>query len=127
MEEITLRREVEVLTPQTFGDIWCLFVSFGPTPHIYQRGERVGEPVCTIHGHYPDYLPTPTSDGPTATGTARAVHRGIVCEHMHGLDATLRKLAGKRKYARRLGTQLRALRKYAHNAELCRVKTLRAA
>ena len=37
-----------------FGDIWCLFVSFGPAPHIYQRGERVGEPVCTIHGHYPD-------------------------------------------------------------------------
>ena len=40
----------------TFGDIWCLFVSFGPAPHIYQRGERVGEPVCTIHGHYPGYL-----------------------------------------------------------------------
>ena len=40
----------------TFGDIWCRFVSFGPAPHIYQRGERVGEPVCTIHGHYPDYL-----------------------------------------------------------------------
>ena len=39
----------------TFGDIWCLFVSFGPAPHIYQRGERVGGPVCTIHGHYPDY------------------------------------------------------------------------
>ena len=38
----------------TFGDIWCLFVSFGPAPHIYQRGERVGEPVCTIHGHYPE-------------------------------------------------------------------------
>ena len=37
-----------------FGDIWCLFVSFGPAPHIYQRGERVGEPVCTIHGHYPE-------------------------------------------------------------------------
>ena len=37
----------------TFGDIWCLFVSFGPAPHIYQRGERVGGPVCTIHGHYP--------------------------------------------------------------------------
>ena len=41
---------------ETFGDIWCLFVSFGPAPHIYQRGERVGEPVCTIHGHYPGYL-----------------------------------------------------------------------
>ena len=38
----------------TFGDIWCLFVSFGPAPHIYQRGERVGGPVCTIHGHYPE-------------------------------------------------------------------------
>ena len=38
----------------TFGDIWCLFVSFGPAPHIYQRGERVGEPVCTIHGHCPE-------------------------------------------------------------------------
>ena len=37
-----------------FGDIWCLFVSFGPAPHIYQRGERVGGPVCTIHGHYPE-------------------------------------------------------------------------
>ena len=36
---------------------WCLFVSFGPAPHIfYQRGERVGEPVCTIHGHCPGYL-----------------------------------------------------------------------
>ena len=23
---------------------------------MYQRGERVGEPVCTIHGHYPGYL-----------------------------------------------------------------------
>ena len=33
-----------------FGDIWYLFVSFGPAPHIYQRGERVREPVCTIHG-----------------------------------------------------------------------------
>ena len=39
-----------------FSDIWCLFVSFGPAPHIYQRGKRVGEPVCTIHGHYPGYL-----------------------------------------------------------------------
>ena len=39
----------------TFGDIWCLFVSFGPAPHIYQRGERVGGAVCTIHGHCPDY------------------------------------------------------------------------
>ena len=34
-----------------FGDIWCQFVSFGPAPHMYQRGERVGGPVCTIHGH----------------------------------------------------------------------------
>ena len=33
-----------------FGDIWCQFVSVGPAPHIYQRGERVGGPVCTIHG-----------------------------------------------------------------------------
>ena len=39
-----------------FGDIWCQFVSFGPAPHIYQRDERVGGAVCTIHGHYPDYL-----------------------------------------------------------------------
>ena len=31
----------------TFGDIWCQFVSFGPAPHIYQRGERVGGAVCT--------------------------------------------------------------------------------
>ena len=38
----------------TFGDIWCRVVSFDPAPHIYQRGERVGEPVCTIHGHYPE-------------------------------------------------------------------------
>ena len=37
---------------RAFGDIWCLFVSVGPAPHIYQRGERVREPVCTIHGHY---------------------------------------------------------------------------
>ena len=37
-----------------FGDIWCQFVSFGPAPHIYQRGERVGGPVCTIHGHCPE-------------------------------------------------------------------------
>ena len=29
--------------PETFGDIWCRFVSFGPAPHIYQRGERVRE------------------------------------------------------------------------------------
>ena len=38
----------------TFGV--CLLVSFGPAPHIYQRGERVSEPVCTMHGHYLDYL-----------------------------------------------------------------------
>ena len=37
-----------------FGDIWCLFVSFGPAPHIYLRGERVRGPVRTIHGHYPE-------------------------------------------------------------------------
>ena len=43
-----------IYTPGTFGDIWCLFVSFGPAPHIYQRGERVGGSVCTIHGHYPE-------------------------------------------------------------------------
>ena len=43
-----------LLFPATFGDIWCMFVSFGPAPHIYQRGERVGEPVCTIHGHDPE-------------------------------------------------------------------------
>ena len=43
-------------TDRAFGDIWCLFVSFGPAPHIYQRGERVGGAVCTIHGHYPEYL-----------------------------------------------------------------------
>ena len=43
-------------TETFFGDIWCQFVSVGPAPHIYQRGERVGEPVCTMHGHYPDYL-----------------------------------------------------------------------
>ena len=55
-----------------FGDIWCLFVSFGPAPHIYQRGERVGEPVCNIHGHYPGYLVVGpagqhgTEDGPHA-------------------------------------------------------------
>jgi len=34
----------------TFGDIWCLFVSFGPAPHIYQRGERVGEPGFSYPG-----------------------------------------------------------------------------
>ena len=38
-------------TVLTFGDIWCLFVSVGPAPHIYQRGERVRGAVCTIHGH----------------------------------------------------------------------------
>ena len=41
----------------TCGDIWCQFVSFGPAPHIYQRGECVGGPVsgvCTINGHYPE-------------------------------------------------------------------------
>ena len=43
------RRAPDAITvPTHFGDIWCLFVSFGPAPHIYQRGERVGGPVCTI-------------------------------------------------------------------------------
>ena len=44
----------------SFGDIWCQLVSVcirqPRSAHlsvIYQRGERVGEPVCTIHGHYP--------------------------------------------------------------------------
>ena len=30
--------------------MWCQFVSVGPAPHIYQRGERVRGPVRTIHG-----------------------------------------------------------------------------
>ena len=53
----------------TFGDIWCLFVSFGPAPHIYQRGERVREPVCTIHGHYPDYTWSSVRQGREVPGT----------------------------------------------------------
>ena len=28
--------------PCFFGDIWCQFVSFGPAPHIYQRGDASG-------------------------------------------------------------------------------------
>ena len=53
----------------TFGDIWCLFVSFGPAPHIYQRGERVGEPVCTIHGHYPESTWSSVRQGREVPGT----------------------------------------------------------
>ena len=51
---ITPARFVVVCGRARFGDIWCLFVSFGPAPHIYQRGECVREPMCTIHGHYPE-------------------------------------------------------------------------
>ena len=54
---------------RVFCDIWCQFASFGPAPHFYQRGERVGRPVCTIHGHYPDYLVVGPAAGSEVPGT----------------------------------------------------------
>ena len=50
----SVRGEYQTEVHVAFGDIWCQLVSVGPAPHIYQRGERVREPVCTIHGHYPE-------------------------------------------------------------------------
>ena len=53
----------------SFGDIWFWFVSVSPAPHIYQRGELVREPLCTIHGHYPGYLVVgPAGQGGTGDG-----------------------------------------------------------
>jgi len=49
----------------TFG---VNFVSFGPAPHIYQRGERVGGPVCTIHGLSGVYLVAWDIDGGSRLG-----------------------------------------------------------
>ena len=36
------RPHIYLMFTSRFGDIWCRFVSFGPAPHIYQRGEIPG-------------------------------------------------------------------------------------
>ena len=47
---------------------------------IYQRGERVGELVCTIHGHCPGYLVVgPVGQGGTGDGPhPRCLHIHVV-------------------------------------------------
>ena len=71
-------------------DIWCRFVSVSPAPYLWclrwrllqsptqrpltiltfdQRGERFGEPVSTIHGHYPGYLWSSVRQGSEVPGT----------------------------------------------------------
>ena len=66
----------------SFGDIWFWFVSVSPAPHIYQRGELVREPLCTIHGHYPDYLVV----GPAGQG-GNGSHGGSVTGRPSGASS----------------------------------------